>query len=224
MHYFIDGYNLLFRTLHSGDNLQIQRQELIAELENKCRYLELNVTIVFDSHYQPDDGSRSHYNNLEVCFTALSETADDYIIQELKESATSSQKTVVTSDRHLAWRCRRYLAKTESVENFMSWLEKRVKNKRRQQRLANKILNQTTVEKSKKVIAVEQLPEEKGASEGSFEFYLQTFEEEYKKHAVAEKPKQPTFAKADKVKKKTPPKEPLETDMQRWLRCFEGNE
>ena len=35
MHYFIDGYNLLFRILRAGDNLQKQREEIIQDLEIK---------------------------------------------------------------------------------------------------------------------------------------------------------------------------------------------
>lgn len=233
MHYYIDGYNLLFRTLHAGDNLQKQRRELIEDLEAKCHFLELDATIVFDSHYQPDDGSRSHFNNLEICFTAVSETADEYILQELKESSTPTQETVVTSDRQLAWRCRRYLANTESVENFILWLDKRLKNKRRQIKLTAKLLKQPPSESVQKpsIVPEPQPVAEKAVPEGSFDFYLDAFEKELEKT----KPIKPEIKAEDetgrqKARKKKAKlasdieEKPFESDMQRWLRNFERKE
>lgn len=231
MHYYIDGYNLLFRILHAGDNLQKQRRELIEDLEAKCHFLELDATLVFDSHYQPDDGSRSHYNNLEICFTALNQTADEFILQALKESSHPAQETVVTSDSHLAWRCRRYLAKTERVEEFMLWLDKRCKNKRRQNKLNAKMLAPKAAQAlSKQPNSNSLAPEKKSISEGSFDFYLEVFEKELE-NSLTETPKitskEPAEAQSPKKKKKkTTSKsipEQMETDMQRWMRLFERN-
>ena len=131
MHYYIDGYNLLFRVLRAGDDLQKQRQEITADIGKKVTLLELEATLVFDSHYQKDGYVRSHLNSLEIVFTAMGETADELILQELKESAHPSQHTVVTSDKKLANLCRLRQAKTESIDEFLGWLNKRYKNKQR---------------------------------------------------------------------------------------------
>ena len=65
MHYFIDGYNLLFRIVHAGDDLKTQRDELIQDLIHKVNLLQLDVTLVFDSQYQNDEGSRTHHDYLK---------------------------------------------------------------------------------------------------------------------------------------------------------------
>ena len=129
MHYFIDGYNLLFRVLKSGDNLKSKREEITKNLETKIDILKLDCTLVFDSHYQEDDSTRSHYKSLEIVFTATGQTADEYILTELKQSKNPTQHTVITSDKILARLCRMRLSKTESVEEFLCWLNKRYKNK-----------------------------------------------------------------------------------------------
>lgn len=131
MHYFIDGYNLLFRRLRAGGELQIQREFIIRELDECASFLELDITIVFDSQHQYGLGTRTHYHHIEICFTDEGETADDYILKALKRVAKSQQETVITSDKRLAWQVRRRLAKTESVEQFLKWVIKRSQNKTR---------------------------------------------------------------------------------------------
>lgn len=231
MHYYIDGYNLLFRTLRAGDDLRKQRQDLIVELETKSQFLELDVTIVFDSHYQPDEGARSRFKNLEVCYSGVGETADDFILQELKEK-NSKEETVVTSDRQLAWRCRRRLAQTISVEEFMAWLDKRCKNKRRQIKLQTKLAKQVEIQPLKKSEKVQLLIEEqelqkKKLSEGSFDYYLETFQAHFELE-MTQKPavstKTSSEQKVKKQKKKLPketPKDTHESNMQHWLKAFE---
>jgi predicted RNA-binding protein with PIN domain len=131
MHYFIDGYNLMFRRLRLGTDLQTQRSYIIKELDESASILQLDITIVFDAHYQCGIGSRSHYNSLEICFTEEGETADEYILKALKKTAKPQHEIVITSDKKLASFARRHLAKAESVEKFMMWLTKRRQNKKR---------------------------------------------------------------------------------------------
>ena len=69
MHYFIDGYNLLFRTTYASEDLAFQRQQIILDLNKKIQVLNLDVTIVFDSQYHPGESERFHYNQLEIEFT-----------------------------------------------------------------------------------------------------------------------------------------------------------
>ncbi|HEY4832659.1 MAG TPA: NYN domain-containing protein [Waddliaceae bacterium] len=133
MHYFIDGYNLMFRRLRAGTDLKTQRTYIIKELDESTSILQLDITLVFDAQYQCGIGSRSHFHCLEICFTDEGETADEYILKALKRMAKPQQETVVTSDKKLASHTRRYSAKTETVEKFMSWLTKRRQNKERQE-------------------------------------------------------------------------------------------
>ena len=129
MHYFIDGYNLMFRVLRTGDDLQKQRESIVSDLNKKIQLLNLNVTIVFDAHYQYGEGSRSLFESLEISFTDHGESADDYILKRVKSSPNPKQETVVTSDNKLAWRVRSLLGKTESVKEFLSRLNRRYENR-----------------------------------------------------------------------------------------------
>ena len=57
MHYFIDGYNLLFRLLHGSEDLQSEREAIIYELNKKISLIKLDVAIVFDAAYQIGGGA-----------------------------------------------------------------------------------------------------------------------------------------------------------------------
>ena len=129
MHYYIDGYNLLFRITNAGENLQEPRQRIIQDLGKKIIVLNISATLVFDSQYEASPRSFTQIKNFEIHFTDHGETADEYIIEDLKKLADPEKTIVVTSDKKLAWQARRHLAKTESVEEFIGWLNKRYKNR-----------------------------------------------------------------------------------------------
>lgn len=233
MYYYIDGYNMLFRLLHAGDDLRSQRQELIQDLQLKVNLLQLEVTLVFDSHYQPDEGSRSHLGALEIVFTPLGETADEYILQELKELRSPSDYTVVTSDKKLAWLCRRRLAKTESIDDFITWLNKRYKN-----RLSPPKIKPAPRESLAVVARVvppppapkaEEPPKKQASAEDCFGYYLETFEKQVEE--VAEKRvKKVELRSAGRSKKPKPKAIPLDpteaylSDLERWQRAFDKSD
>lgn len=183
MHYFIDGYNLMFRILRAGDDLQSQREKIIHDLHEKIQLLDLDVTLVFDAQYQYGDETRSHLHPLEICFTREGETADDYIIGALKAAPNHRQETVITSDNKLAWRARRHLAKTESIEEFMSWLNKRYRNKvaqMKQKRPASKPSTQRII--PSRTPSKSSAPPKPGPTlNESFEYYLYEFEKKLRK-------------------------------------------
>jgi len=192
MHYYIDGYNLMYRVLTADDDLQTQRQEIIQELNEKIQVLELNATVVFDSQYQYGYGARSHLNYLEICFTDQGETADDYIVNELNSSTTPQQETVVTSDNKLAWRVRQRNAKTVSIEEFMSWLNTRYKKKKRAQK-EKRTKPPPVAEappKPRRVSIPTEPPTPESTPEESFNYYLYEFEKEFKERVSKEKPKE----------------------------------
>lgn len=132
MHYIIDGYNLLFYIFgSSSSDFKSQRESLIQALNAKIEFLGLDVSLVFDSHFSPGEGSRSHYKHLEIWFTPEKMTADDFIIQYLKHSRSPSKEVIVTNDRELSIRAKHLSAGIQSIDSFLNWLNKRHSNKKR---------------------------------------------------------------------------------------------
>lgn len=216
MHYYIDGYNLLFKIVSAGEDLQKQRTRLIQDLRSKIEILKLDAVLVFDSHYQPSASTRLHYNDFEVVFTDEGETADDYILSKLKSSPNPAQETVVTSDKRLAWRARRKLAKTESVEEFISWLNKRVKNKLQpKEKPCEKLskITSTPIPQSQK-----EFPKSRASAEECFDYYLETFEQADAKQIPIKKNGKP-LKKIDQPIEKQ--KEVI-SEFERWLKIFEN--
>lgn len=232
MHYFIDGYNLLFR-VSAGDDLQKLREDVIHDLANKINLLELDATIVFDAQYQNTESSRSHLNCLEIIFTAIGETADEFILEALNEDINPSRHIVVTSDKKLAWLSKRSHAKAETVEEFIAWLNRCYKNKlrsRKDRQLKNTKIQQNAVTvKSIPKTPAKTSPPLSSAPEECFEFYLERFEKDYLaiKQEAADKAQRKFLASktspSKKKKTKAVPKnnEDSESDIARWLRAFE---
>lgn len=234
MHYFIDGYNLLFRLMNADENLQTKREQIIIDLNAKASFAKIELSIVFDAAYQMGDRTRSHFDHIEILFTAQGESADEYILDEIKNSKKPNQETVVTSDKTLAWHARRLSAHSQSIESFISWLNKLYQKKSKEAKYPKK-----TVEPIKKIFKVGKGEEKKGvashvpsqqASPGDcLEYYERVFEERYQKNLKEEKPK-------EKKARKVPPRQkkkkssPFETEsspvnasdeMTRWLQIFE---
>lgn len=218
MHYFIDGYNLLFRVVRGGDNVTKRRQELIADLHNKISVVGLNVTLVFDSKYFPGGSEKSNFNSLEIIFSSVGETADELILDALHSSENPRNETVVTSDKKLAWYARLKSAKTIPVEDFIDLLNRRYRNKKaeKQEKKAEK----------KKIELKPLRPQTVKIEDGTMEYYLESFEKEFqrletetpvKKKAVEAKPVKQK--KGSKIPKK--PEDDSITDMDRWLKAFE---
>ncbi len=207
MHYFIDGYNLMFR-MGAGDNLRSEREKIISQLFEKIELLQLNVSLIFDSQYQEGLGTRSHIDFMEICFTDEGETADDYIINELQSSQNPREEIVVTSDNNLAWRARRMHAKTEHVEEFMRWLDHRYRKKK-------KSIPQKATKQIKKTVIPESFmsPVAKETAQKNYGFYLKEFEKKFQEAIQKEQKRKP---KPKKTEKRT-----NENEAERWLRLFE---
>lgn len=234
MHYFIDGYNMLFRLLHGSEDLQSQRESFIHDLNQKVSLLKLEISIVFDSTFQIGDRSRSHYNALEILFSAEGETADEYILDELKNSLHPQQETVVTSDKRLAWRARCRSAHTESVEEFNFWLNRAYKNKIKQIKKDKQAPPRSTKSSSKTPSSRSFIPSKDAPLEAYTDYYEQVFESEWKdilkkeesrKHSsfpaspqrTPRKPKSPR----DPFQPPPTPEEQTANEMERWLKAFE---
>lgn len=221
MHYYIDGYNLLFRIVRAGENLQTQREIVIQDLSAKIKFLGLDATIVFDAQYQVGEGTKTHLQDLEILFTAQGETADESIINELKSVRDPRHETVVTSDKKLAWRARRKAAHSESVEEFMDWLNRRYKNKIRTAKQEKRKVSLAP----KEVLLVpppKKEPHRKMLAEECTEYYAEIFE---KKFEELPQPPKKNVTEKNATEKKKPPKAPKDTrsDFDRWLDIFEVN-
>lgn len=132
MHYFIDGYNFLFRLFQKKGSLQKQRDAALFSLNEEIEKLPLSITVVFDSSEKlREAASRSHLDALEIIYTTRQQSADDYIYKAIEEATHPQNETVVTSDRELAGKCRQLGANTLTVEQFLTHLQKRKAKKRR---------------------------------------------------------------------------------------------
>jgi len=132
MHYLVDAYNLLFRTLKNRGSLEKIRQTLIEELNEVISMLNLHVTLIFDGaeEHLPLP-TRGHYDAIELVYTPKNQTADEYIYDEVSLARTPSQMTVVTSDRELSRRCHEHRAKTLTINEFLHLLSKKKTKKKR---------------------------------------------------------------------------------------------
>lgn len=225
----------MFRTLRAGDDLATQRRQIIEDINQKVKALHLDVTLVFDSQYQASDSERLHYDSLEIQYTSHGETADDFILTALKRAPQPQTHTVVTSDKRLAWLARRRLAKTESVEDFKTWLTKRYKNKLRQSKEGKEVLKSSEKEemRQKQLIAqreaAKRVPTNKTLAEDCFDFYLENFESAYQEIQKKEKPpeappgtrKPKPTPKKSKVSTPEDPEEKAASEMERWLNLFQ---
>jgi len=130
MHYFIDGYNFLFRLYEEVDPLRQKREEVLSLLHEKLKKLKLKMTIVFDSHHA-DNGdlpTRFDHLSLEVIYTPTNQTADAYILEALSWKKNCSQELVITSDKRLAKHIEALGARVQSIEDFIEFLLKKEKN------------------------------------------------------------------------------------------------
>jgi uncharacterized protein len=175
MHYYVDGYNLLFRHFLNDSDLKSQREQVIKELNAKIDIVHIDISLVFDASFMPGEGTKAHYKHLEILYTSYGEIADDFIIRKLKtECSLPQQEVVVTSDKRLAWRAKCAGAHVQLIEEFLSWLNKSYKNKLRHRKI-------------EKTDAVAVVTTHKRPSEGSLEYYLHAFETRYEILAEAQR-------------------------------------
>lgn len=234
-HYYIDGYNLIFRLLSANDkDLRSQREKMIMHLNEMAVILDLDITVIFDAQYQTDESKRSHYDRLEILFTSFGETADEAILNEVKAELSPRHVTVVTSDKKLAWFARRCSAKTETVEEFNHWIKLRYRNKLR---LAKNPPNpKAALITAKKPLLEEPtpplLPVPESSADECFNYYLTCFEKEFNEWSAQEEQKKSERKQTkkshalDKTKQKKDTKNVKDdglSDVQRWMRAFQRN-
>lgn len=228
MHYYIDGYNVLFRFSKYGDRLALLRVKLIQDLGVKSELLKLDITLVFDSSFPEGDTTHSHFRNMKVVYTAQGETADEYILGELRSSPNARLETVVTSDKKLAWEVKNLRAKSEDVADFFALLNRRYQTQLHQIKQKKiplavvEVVSEPLVEKPAKKIKKTK-PGKKVLPEECSEYYLEQFQKQFEQEEqerLSLKKKTSTPIKPKKSKPKKPPEEAI-PDEERWLRIFE---
>ena len=126
MHYYVDGYNFLFRICNRGAPLEMRRESLIDILNRELRFLKGRCSLIFDSAQQIRNCPQCAFlDNLEVVYTPRDMTADAYIIELVDQSRTPKMLTVVTSDTGLARQCRSLGAHVTTIEAFITLIIKK---------------------------------------------------------------------------------------------------
>ncbi len=144
MHYWIDGYNLLFRITKSYREMKQNERKLLEALNRSITLLKYQVTIVFDGREKdPPEALRRNLDSLAMIYTAHNQTADDYILQAIADAANPAEEIVVSSDRELLRKAKQRGAGGQTVESFLSQLIRK-KNKKKAQ--AEVIFKETSTE------------------------------------------------------------------------------
>lgn len=129
MHYWIDGYNLLFylpKERLSKSSFEDKRRALILEINRQALDLSLTITIVFDaSDPMATYDSKSHYKSLEIIYTHPRKTADEAILEAVRLHKRPQELCVVTSDKDLSSKALYLGAITLSLPEFLHFLSKK---------------------------------------------------------------------------------------------------
>lgn len=125
MIYYLDGYNYLFLSGKKEDPMESSRSEVLEEFSSKVKGLELIV--VFDSHKDLCELSRTYYKNIEVVYTTHNQTADDFILERIALSKFPFNISVISNDKKLLKEVLNLKAHAYSFEKFLKKLNKKQK-------------------------------------------------------------------------------------------------
>jgi hypothetical protein len=131
MHYYIDGYNWLFRTPKTNLSFEEKRRKFIADIQDLVSESSCVVTIVFDSSDPTRTMStRGHYQSLEIVYTPKMQTADQYIEEVVESAQHPGHLTVITMDRELKNKCLLRGASVLNMKEFFDIFAKKKNNVR----------------------------------------------------------------------------------------------
>lgn len=126
MRYLIDGYNLLFRLPPLKLSLEGKREALIEEFQQLAGQFNLTLSLVFDGSQTPlPYAVRHHRGDLEIVYTQKEQSADEYLLEEIEQARNRKEITVVTSDAPLAQKCRHLGAYSQTIREFLQFLQKK---------------------------------------------------------------------------------------------------
>jgi len=151
MHYWIDGYNLLFRITKNYREMKQNERKLLASLNQSIILLKYQATVVFDGREKdPPEALRRNFDALALIYTPHLQTADDYILEALSEAADPTKEVVVSSDYDLLRKAKQRGAKILTIEEFLSKLVK----KKQKKKVANEKVFQETSTELKRLLKI----------------------------------------------------------------------
>lgn len=131
MHYWIDGYNLLFRITKNYREMKAHERKLLSALNQSIILSKYQATVVFDGREKdPPEALRRNFDALALIYTPHHQTADDYILQAVNEASDPAHEVVVSSDYELLRKAKQKGAKVLTIEEFLSKLAKKKKKKK----------------------------------------------------------------------------------------------
>ena len=168
MHYYIDGYNLLFSLSQKKEvPFQQQREKIISDLNTVAQALKLKITIVFDAHHQKKGSFHHFFDSLEIYFS--NESADDFIMQIVQYHKNPQRIVVVTSDKTLAQHIRCSGGQTQDVSFFVTTIKKKYYKRLRKKK--KKLLPSIKISKESSHVDL-------------FDYYLDAFQKKLIKQSV----------------------------------------
>ena len=126
MHFYLDGYNLLFSLIDSKQPLALQRESLIRFLQKQFMARKIKGMLIFDGAHRREEESGLLYGSpLEIAYAPKGQSADSYIVEQLEKDPQRKQAIVVTNDRGLTLHARALRAKVQGNTAFIEFLKKR---------------------------------------------------------------------------------------------------
>src|SRR3569832_1913777 len=120
MHYLIDGYNFFFRLTKSYKSMKEQERSLLEKLYQTMLDLRSPMTVVFDGREKdPPEALRCNLHAMNIVYTPVHQTADDYILELLDHSKNPAQEMVISSDSELLRKAKQKGAGTQTIEAFI---------------------------------------------------------------------------------------------------------
>lgn len=131
VHYWIDGYNLLFRLTKNYQELRQNERNILTSLNEAILQLNYSVTVILDGREKdPPEAVRRNLDSLALIYTPFHQTADDYILEMVDAASHPEKQTVVSSDLELLHKARQKGARGLTVEQFLSKLVHKKKKKK----------------------------------------------------------------------------------------------
>lgn len=128
MHYWIDGYNLLFHLTKDYQTMRQNERKILLALNQAISQFKYSATIVLDGREKdPPEAVRRNLDSLALIYTPHNQTADDYILEAIRASSHPEKETVISSDLELLRRAKQRGAHGQTIEQFLSKLLRKKK-------------------------------------------------------------------------------------------------
>ena len=125
MNYIIDGYNVIGKLKAISLSDPEKEEKLQKLIDRLAPGKKDSFHLIFDghNHYHPH-GSRTTIGRFKISFTALGESADDYLKHLIETTKSKTNICIVTSDSEILIEAARKRILTQRSELFLSNLFK----------------------------------------------------------------------------------------------------